>query len=140
MGAGKKVSVHQHATVEAAYETLKNNGYLIAATSLTAESISLYDLPIDQKIALVFGTERVGISPAAQKGADLFVSIPMYGFTQSFNVSVSVALCLQSLILRLQASTINWKLSETEKDLLTQMYLRQALNIPAHAPYIIPHE
>ncbi len=140
MGAGKKLNLHQHKTVDDAYLQLKKEGYLIAATSLTEKSVSLYDLPIDQKIALVFGTERIGISPAAQQGADLFVAIPMYGFTQSFNVSVSVALCLQSLILRLQQSTINWKLSQEEQDLLTQMFLRQALNIPLNAPAIIPPE
>ncbi len=52
------------------------------------------NLPIDGKIALVFGTEMEGLSQQALDMADEYVKIPMYGFTESFNISVSAALSL----------------------------------------------
>ena len=49
------------------------------------------------------------------ESADAFLKIPMYGFTESLNVSVSAAIIIQSLVSRLKLSEINWKLSEREK-------------------------
>ena len=44
----------------------------------------------------------------------MFVRIPMYGFTESYNISVSAALVLHDVVNRLKKSDINWALSEEE--------------------------
>lgn len=98
-GAAKWVSMHHYADKKAdnldeCYRHLRNNGYKIYATSLHQTSISIDDLDAKQPTAIVFGTESAGISEQAGQKADGLVHIPMAGFTESFNLSVSAAICL----------------------------------------------
>jgi len=95
-------------------DQLKAAGYRIVATSPHKNDFTPDTLPLDQKTALVFGTELEGLSDVALEMADDFVKIPMYGFTESLNISVSAALFLHSLTERLRRSGIQWQLSEEE--------------------------
>jgi tRNA (guanosine-2'-O-)-methyltransferase len=52
----------------------------------------------------------------------------MYGFTESFNISVSVALCLQSIRQQLESTDMKWKLSEQEQIELKIKWCRKILN------------
>ncbi len=115
MGASKWVDVASHSSITDAIAELKADGYRIVATTPHLKSYSLPDLPLDQKTALLFGSEQTGLSEAALAHADMFVKIPMFGFVESFNVSVSVALCLYDIMTRLHTSEYNWQLSEEEK-------------------------
>ncbi|MFH2144367.1 MAG: RNA methyltransferase [Bacteroidota bacterium] len=100
-----------------AIKALKNDGYRIVATSLQNNSIPIDDLNLKQgKIALIFGTETRGISKEVMKNSDEFLKIPMYGFTKSFNISVSAAIIIHHLTEKLRNSGFQWKLSEDEKD------------------------
>ncbi len=108
-------------------EQLKQAGYQIVATTPHEQEMTLDQLPIDQKIALVFGTELDGISDAVQSQADRLVRIPMTGFCESFNISVSVALCLYDLTTRLRKSSVNWQLSQGEKQELRYQWIRQSI-------------
>lgn len=123
MGSAKWVDMHRHNkrggnTVETLQE-LKKQGYRIVATSPHSQGYSIHDLPLDQKIALCFGTELTGLSDEALALADDYVTIPMYGFTESFNISVSAAICLSHLTKRLHDSEVEWQLNEEQKlDLL----------------------
>ena len=96
-------------------EHLKAKGYKIAATCLRDDTISIDELPIEDKIAIVFGTEDKGVSSELMEKSDYTVKIPMCGFTQSLNVSVSAAICIRELTKRLKKSDIDWHLSEEEK-------------------------
>jgi tRNA (guanosine-2'-O-)-methyltransferase len=107
--------------------SLKAKGYKIIATSPHEDDLNLNDLPVDDKLALVFGTELDGISDRARELADGFVKIPMAGFSESFNISVSAAICLYNLTRRLRASEIDWKLSEQEMDELKYLWLKQSI-------------
>ncbi|MEZ5147812.1 MAG: RNA methyltransferase [Bacteroidales bacterium] len=98
-----------------AYETLRNQGYKIVATTPHKNDILLDELPLDQKTALVFGTELRGLSDWAIENADAWVKIPMYGFTESFNISVSAAIILHHLTEKLRISNYNWQLTSREK-------------------------
>ncbi len=97
-----------------AFRRLKTQGYRIVATTPYKNDCTLEELSLDSKIALVFGTELNGLSEEAIKYADEFVKIPMYGFTESFNISVSAAIILHYLTEKLRASDRNWKLNEEE--------------------------
>lgn len=99
---------------KACFEVLRNSSYVIAATTPHKNDLLIHELPLDKKVALVFGTEQEGLSAYALEHADLFVKIPMYGFTESFNISVSTALCLYETTKRLRDSTIQWRLTEEE--------------------------
>ncbi len=100
-GASKWLTFHKHENAEdnlaSCYSQLRDDGYKVYATSLHETSISIDDLPVDKKLAIVFGTESDGISMEAGQNADGLVHLPMYGFTESFNLSVSAALCLSAL-------------------------------------------
>lgn len=95
---------------------LENDGYVIYATTPHESEMEIKEIPLDSKIALLFGTELNGLSDYALQRASKVVTIPMYGFTESFNLSVSVALCLHSLINKLHQSTAEWPLNDQEKD------------------------
>ena len=70
---------------------------------------------LDQPVALVFGTEYKGISIEVEAFSDYNVCIPMYGFTESFNMSVSVVLALNISRCLLENFELNWKLSFEEQ-------------------------
>lgn len=120
MGAGRWVQHYHYQDPENAtnkcISSLKNKGFKIIGTSPHQKSKSIYDIGIDQPIALIFGTEKAGLSKKALEMADETVFIPMYGFTESYNISVSAALCLQILRHRLESQKeIAWLLSEEEQ-------------------------
>ena len=98
-----------------AFKKLKADGYRIVATSPHKDDQLIEDLPIDGKIALAFGTELNGLSEIAMENADEFVKIPMYGFTESFNISVSAAISLSNISERIRRSSIDWGLTDDEK-------------------------
>ena len=121
-GAGRWVDLSNYNSKEDPTSTclnsLKEKGYTIVATTPHEKEITLRELPLDKPIALVFGTEKEGISSTVMENADYFVRIPMYGFTESYNISVSVALALQYLRERLQNEEIPFLLTEEEQTLL----------------------
>jgi len=118
-GSGKWISLHNYRdnsdnTLEC-IKRLKDQGYHIAATSLRDENdISIDDIDINQKTAICFGTEETGLSDTAHELADSIVKIPMFGFTQSFNISVTAAICLHNLIKRVHKSDVKWQLNNDE--------------------------
>lgn len=95
-------------------ESLKREGYTIVATTPHENDCLLEELPVDNKFALMFGTEMQGLSDEAKNMADKFVKIPMYGFTESYNISVSAALSMFYFTEKLRKSKIDWALSEEE--------------------------
>lgn len=101
---------------------LKSGGYRIAAATPDA-GMTIHELPLDSKLALLFGSEKEGLTEEALHISDYSFRIPMYGFTESFNLSVSVALSLFELTGRLRASDIDWKLSDGEKERLLLEWL-----------------
>ena len=107
--------------------SLKEKGYKVIATSPHENDQNLNDLSIDHKTALVFGTELDGISERAKELADGYVKIPMAGFSESFNISVSAAICLYNLTRRLRVSGIDWKLSDEEISELKHLWLKQSI-------------
>lgn len=131
MGAGKWVDVHTHesdtknATTHC-LETLKEKGYKIIATTPHHSDVTVFDMDISEPFALVFGTELDGLSPEAMDAADGFVHMPMVGFTESFNISVSAALCMGILRDRLEKSDIDFNISEAEQ---LELKIKWALNI-----------
>jgi len=105
---------------------LKKENYKIIAAS-PYKNNSLEELSIDNKTAIIFGTEMRGLSDIAYEMADDFVKIPMYGFTQSLNVSVSAAICLYQLTNRIRKSNIDWKLKPYEIEKTKLQWLKNSI-------------
>jgi len=88
----------------------------------------VFELDINEKIALIFGTEATGLSPRAEEMCDEFITYPMFGFTESLNISVSVSLCLGALIPKLHTSNTAWQLTEREKDELRLEWYKKSVS------------
>lgn len=132
LGASKwlnliRYSQHEDNTLDA-IKSLKANDYRIVATTPHKEEVELPDFRLEEgKVALLFGTEMRGLSQNALDMADEFLRIPMYGFTESFNISVSAAIILYHLKEKLKNSSVNWKFSETEKMEIKLEWLKRSI-------------
>jgi tRNA (guanosine-2'-O-)-methyltransferase len=130
-GASKWLHIHKYFeedfNTERCLTDLKAKGYVLVATSPKADAIPVHELPLDRPIALMMGTEKHGLSKKAFDMADMLVTVPMVGFTESLNISVSAAICLQTLTHRLWQSTIEWRLSEKEKQILLLEWMRKVV-------------
>jgi len=112
-------------SVDMCFDQLRGQGYKIIGTSPNSNSIPISELKADEKIALVFGNEHEGISPEVQGKVDGLVHIPMLGFTESFNISVSASIFLFDLIQKTQKLDIpDFHLREDEKNLLRLKWYR----------------
>jgi tRNA (guanosine-2'-O-)-methyltransferase len=127
LGSVKWINLYKHNTVADCYKILKAKGYSIYATLPGDKSKVLHECEINSPIALVFGTEKEGLSKEAIELADAFLHIPMYGFTESFNVSVSAAMCVYDITTRLRNSDINWKLPEKEAKELRYQWAKKSV-------------
>ncbi|MFP4193430.1 MAG: TrmH family RNA methyltransferase [Desulfobacterales bacterium] len=113
---------------ESAIAYLRSLGYRIVAMTPHSSDLSLPDFDLGKgRAALFFGTELEGLSDTVLDNADEFLRIPMYGFTESFNISVSAALVFYELVQQLKRSNIDWRLSEEEKQELRLQWLRQSV-------------
>ena len=104
---------HQENTMSC-FSKLKADGYQIYAATPHAHDVSLPDIEFKEKIAVVFGSEKDGLSQKALELADKRFKIPMTGFAESLNISVSCAVTLATLIQKLKTSKLDWKLSKKE--------------------------
>ena len=110
------------------FDYLHSKGYKIVATCPHQDDYTPEQLPLDQPVAIVFGTEKTGLSDYALEHADMYVKIPMYGFTESYNISVSAALMMYTLMQRLHNSDIDWHLTEEEKEMLRLDWTKKSIN------------
>jgi tRNA (guanosine-2'-O-)-methyltransferase len=120
-GADKWLDLVRHRTkdrnnTESCFEQLRMDGYKILVADPSDDGVSIHDVaPEVNKVAILFGNELTGVSPYALQHADVKIKIPMFGFTESLNISVSAAICLNSLMNKLRASTTSIGLTEEEK-------------------------
>ncbi len=115
MGAQQWVDVYRYGSTGDCIASLRDQGYRIVATTPHIDSCFLEDFEIEDKTALFFGTEKEGLSQEVLREADGFVKIPMAGFTESLNISVSAAILLQFLTVKLKGLQVPWQLSDREK-------------------------
>lgn len=134
LGSDKWLTLHRHnnpqaKNTETAIEKLRSNGYRIVATTPHKNDCSLEEFDLNKgKTALLFGSELKGLSPRALELADEYVKIPMAGFTESLNISVTAALFIHHLTGKLRKDPdINWKLTPDEKQEIKLIWLRNSI-------------
>lgn len=132
-GASQWVDLHKHFkketnSVDNCFDALKAKGYKIYGTSPDSSSMPIYDLQPTEKLALVFGNEHEGISEEVKAKADGLVHIPMLGFTDSFNISVSASIILYDLVKKAEELNFpDFYLSESEKNTLRMKWYRNVV-------------
>ena len=133
LGAGKWLSLHRYGggapqeNLETCLDGLKKSGYRLVAATPHANDGPLDEVPVDEPLAVLLGTEELGLSPAALEKADAYLKIPMFGFTESFNISVSAALILRELTRRLRRAPVPWALDAGEELALRLEWYRRSL-------------
>ena len=96
-------------------KSLKESGYKILVTVPREGAKPIGDIDVGNgRLALLLGNEVSGLSDEIIRHADAFVKIPMFGFTESFNISVSAGICLYDLLTRVRSSDMAWELTEDE--------------------------
>lgn len=123
----KKYDHPDGANAERCVDTLRKDGYRIIAMTPHQPDYTLSDLDVREKVAVFFGSEKTGLTASVLRKADDRVMIPMYGFTESYNISVGVALVLFDLRTKLEATRIDWGLSEQEKQTLILEWLKYSI-------------
>ncbi len=132
LGAGKWINIKQYNTEENntinCLKKLKKEGYQIIATSPHNTNTSLEEIDVkNNKIAIILGTELTGLSEKALSFADKRMKINMYGFTESLNISVSAAICCQSISSKMRKETTGWEVTEEEKTDILLNWIRNSI-------------
>jgi tRNA (guanosine-2'-O-)-methyltransferase len=131
-GSNKWIDIHRYHQKNSnnaaeCFLQLKANGYKLLVTDPAPDGISIDDVEVDQKLAIVMGNELRGHTQEALQQADQKIFIPMFGFTESFNISVSAAICLNILLTKLRKSEINWRLSDEEKQAILLQWVKKSV-------------
>jgi tRNA (guanosine-2'-O-)-methyltransferase len=137
MGAGKWTNLIKYNTPNSnsnttrAIENLRKNNYRIVATMPGENCVSLNDFDVLKgKVAVVFGSELTGISDEMKTSADELLTIPMFGFTESYNLSVSAAIILYQFANTMRSSNLQWQLTDDEKYALKFEWLKASIKKP----------
>ena len=136
MGASDWLTIHRHRkrennTIET-IDILKSQGYRIIATTPHEQDTFIDQIDLHKgKMAFCMGTELTGLSDDVLTRADEFVKVPMYGFTESYNVSVCAALLMYSVVQRLRQTEIDWHLSDEERDQVVFAWYKRSIKASA---------
>ena len=114
MGAQKWVDLNRFQSITDCINDVKSKGYQIVATTPHMDDCELIDFDITKRSCFFFGRESQGLSQQVLDQADCFLKIPMVGFTESLNISVSAAIILQHVTAQLRKSAIDWQLTDEE--------------------------
>jgi tRNA (guanosine-2'-O-)-methyltransferase len=127
-GTEKWLDIRKSKDTVAAVRDLKTQGYQVFASDLSATH-TLQQIDFSKKTAIVFGNERDGISEDMRREATGTFLIPMYGFAQSFNISVAAAICFSYIHQeRVKKLGHSGDLSEEERRVLKAHYLLRTLD------------
>ena len=136
LGSSKWVDVHRYRTHAdnslACIDALKKKGYRVIATSPRSPEITPESIDLERPMAFCFGTELTGLSDTMMNAADEHLRIPMFGFTESYNISVSAAITLYTVMQRLRASKVDWRLPEEDLHALKLSWARKMVHSAAH--------
>ncbi len=127
MGAQKWVDIHRYPSTTECIPDLRSRGYQIVATTPHGNAQTLQEFDVTKKSAFFFGTEKKGLSDLILQEADARLKIPMYGFTESLNISVSAAIILQHLVGAMRKAGVSWQLTPDEKQALEFAWTRKSI-------------
>lgn len=132
MGADRWIDVVRHAGLARCLGDLAARGFQLYAADVGPGCVPVHEIPVDRPVALVFGSERDGLSKRALSLTDARFTVPMFGFVESFNVSVSAALALYDTSLRRRAAlAAEGDLGDDVLCARADIYLERALKNPA---------
>jgi tRNA (guanosine-2'-O-)-methyltransferase len=102
-GATKWLTIEYFTDSEQCLSKVKTEGYTLIGALVDPDAEILWEQKFEGKIAIVMGTESRGLSEVAQQMIDKNIYLPMFGLTESLNVSVATALFLYEVIRQKEA-------------------------------------
>ena len=130
-GSQKWLSFHRYNqeahNTQACIDAVRAKGYQIIATTPHESSKFVGDFDVTKKSAFVFGVEKEGVSDMMLEQADGHLKVPMYGFTESLNVSVAAAIVLQDVATRMRSTSLDWQLSQQEQADVYLAWLKKSI-------------
>ncbi|MBI4819011.1 MAG: RNA methyltransferase [Deltaproteobacteria bacterium] len=126
-GSHKWLELHSHRSIEDAYSNLAGRGYRVLASAIRGDAIAVSELDVTTPIALVFGNERDGLSKVAIDTAHGRFRIPMFGFVESFNISVAAAVTAYEVTKRRAAVGLLPSMISRDRLALHAVYLTRSL-------------
>ena len=136
LGSSKWTNMHRYRgagdNTAQCVQRLKELGYAIVVTSPRATNTTPDTITLDRPLAFCFGTELTGASDGLMANADIHLRIPMFGFTESYNISVSAAIVLYTVMQRLRGSEVAWPLSAADQLALKLEWARKVVHSASH--------
>ncbi len=134
-GTERWMQLTKHDSAESAIKELHSQGFKIVVLQPQEHSeregklaLAVSELPFEQKLALVFGNEGLGVQKAFLDAADIYAYIPMYGFVESLNISVACAICLFSATIASSAPGLRGaRISGEERETLKDAWLKNSV-------------
>jgi tRNA (guanosine-2'-O-)-methyltransferase len=122
-----KYNRSENNTAEAIHN-LRSRGYRVVATTPHRDDVRLEDLDLAAgPLAFLLGNELDGLSETAIEEADVHMRIPIYGFVESFNISVAAAIIIHHTTLALRRRDLAWQLAEEEKEAILLEWVRRSI-------------
>ena len=130
-GSQKWMTFHRYNqkmhNTQACIDTIKAKGYQIIATTPHESSEFVADFDVSKKTAFVFGVEKEGVSDMMMEQADGYLKVPMYGFTESLNVSAAAAIIFQDVATRVRKTDTKWELTTEENSEVYLSWLQNSI-------------
>ncbi len=132
-GAQRWIEVVKHQGLARCLGDLSAQGYQLFAADVGAGCVPVQGIDVTKPVALVFGSEHDGLSKRALALTDARFTVPMFGFVESFNVSVSAALALYDVSSRKRRLLVEGDegdLTIAQLQDRADLYLRRAAKSP----------
>lgn len=126
-GCEKWLDIHHHRDIAHCARELAGAGFSLCVSDLGEGTVPLGALPLEEKLALVLGNEQEGVTATARRLADRRFVIPMLGFSQSFNVSVTAAICLGLMRERRRERGVTGDMDATQREALRRRFYELAV-------------
>lgn len=127
-GTRRWLDVYFYEDLDKCMEDVRHKYDRIYATHLEKNAVSIYELDLSAKVALLFGNEKDGVTEAALKKCDGNFIIPQLGMAQSLNISVAAAVTLYEAYRQRQAKGMydeNVPQTRSEQESLYEVYLER---------------
>jgi tRNA G18 (ribose-2'-O)-methylase SpoU len=98
MGSWEFVPHEHYDTAEEAMARMRERGAAVIALETTSRSVSIYKARFHKPLCLLLGNEAQGLKSNVLKATDEIVEIPLSGYKNSLNVSVSLGIALFEIL------------------------------------------
>lgn len=121
------VRTYHHHALDAFLAQARRQGLRLAGACMDG-SVPVTRLPVDEPLCLLFGNEQHGLSLTARRSCDFLFHVPMFGMSESLNLSVAAAVSLFEVMRRKRATGPSSDLEPAQRDVLRACYFLRSVD------------